>query len=256
MSNSNDDKQEPREGQWAQPVSRLHVAGAPAGAPNLNIDGRQVSGALQGFGKLWQKTYRARLAGAAVSVRDVIKVWKENFPKFQPRGSRFYPAGEGMTPGEILLIDAPLPVMPGTPGVIPLNSGVMVMYADDESFTVMTPEGFPESGWNTFSAYEEDGCVIAQVQSMGRAADPIYELGFMLMGGARMQEETWQHVLKALAEHFGVKAEVQLQKVCIDPKWQWRHARNLWYNAGVRTLLYKLGAPVRRLGKSVKRSAS
>jgi len=30
----------------------------------------------------------------------------------------------------------------------------------------------------------------------------------------------------------------------------------MWYNAGVRTLLYKLSAPLRWLGKSAKRSAS
>jgi len=34
---------------------------------------------------------------------------------------------------------------------------------------VMTPEGHPESGWNTFSAYEDDdGRVVTQVQSLAR----------------------------------------------------------------------------------------
>ena len=35
-------------------------------------------------------------------------------------------------------------------------TGVMVLYADEESFTVMTAEGLPEAGWNTFSSYQDE----------------------------------------------------------------------------------------------------
>jgi len=31
---------------------------------------------------------------------------------------------------------------------MPVAAGVMILYADDLSFTVMTPEGFPEAGGN------------------------------------------------------------------------------------------------------------
>jgi hypothetical protein len=58
----------------------------------------------------------------------------------------------------------------------------MVLYADDESFTVITPEGHPESGWITFSAYQDDDDTVAQVQSLARANDPLYELGFRVLG--------------------------------------------------------------------------
>jgi hypothetical protein len=51
----------------------------------------------------------------------------------------------GVKPGEVLLINA-------TVGGMPVYTGVRVIYADEESFTVMIPEGHPESGWNTFSA--------------------------------------------------------------------------------------------------------
>ena len=65
---------------------------------------------------------------------------------------------------------------------MPVYTGVRVLYAD-ESFTVMTPEGHPESGWNTFSAYQdEDGTAAAQIQSLARANEPIYELGFRIVG--------------------------------------------------------------------------
>jgi hypothetical protein len=46
---------------WATMVHRLHVTEVPDGVANINVDGRRVVGAIQGFGQLWQKTYRIRL---------------------------------------------------------------------------------------------------------------------------------------------------------------------------------------------------
>ena len=70
-----------------------------------------------------------------------------------------------------------------TPGGT-ISTGVMVLYADDESFSLMTPEGHPESGWVTFSAADDAGAVVAQVQTMARANDPLYELAFQSSGPA------------------------------------------------------------------------
>src|SRR5918998_1678824 len=146
---------------WARSGERLQAPDAPAGAVNLNVTGRQVVGPLQGFGPLWQKTYRVRLTGATVTPTELVSVWKAEFPRFHPPENRFYPSLAGIQPGEVVLINAM------TPGGL-VSTGVMVLYADDESFTLMTPEGHPESGWITFSAYrdEDDGCIVAQVQSM------------------------------------------------------------------------------------------
>ena len=47
---------------WAQPVERLSAAGV-AGASVDSVSGRRVSGPLQGFGQLWQKTFPVRLDG-------------------------------------------------------------------------------------------------------------------------------------------------------------------------------------------------
>src|SRR5918997_4977252 len=199
---------------WAQRVERLEVSDVPAGAANVNVQGRREVGALQGFGKLWQKTYRVRLTGAEVTPEEAVKVWKERFPEFQPPNSRFYPSMPGVAPGEVLFISASV-------GGIPVYTGVRVIYADEESFTVMTPEGHPESGWNTFSAYrDEDGITVAQIQSLARADDPIYEMAFRIVGSTA-QERIWTHVLKSLGAHFGVNEPVTLEKVCVDPKLQW-----------------------------------
>lgn len=224
---------------WAQRVESLEVSDVPEGAINLNVSARREVGALQGFGQLWQKTYRVELTGAGVTPAEVVKLWKQRFPEFQPPQNRFYPSMAGVKPGEVLLINASLRGMP-------MYTGVRVIYADDESFMVMTPEGHPESGWNTFSAYEdENGTTVAQIQSLARANDPIYELGFRIVGSTE-QERIWTHVLKSLAGHFVVNEPVMLEKVCVDPKVQWSQARNVRHNAGVRSVFYAMAAPLRR----------
>jgi hypothetical protein len=49
------------------------------------------------------------------------------------------------------------------------------------------------------------------------------------------------------ADQLGTNAPVTIEKVCIDPKRQWSQITNLWYNAGVRSILYMLTAPLRWL---------
>lgn len=232
------EKKEPRDAAyWAQPVGKLEVSDVPAGATNLNVHGRREVGALQGFGRMWRKTYRVPLAGLAPE--EVVRVWKESFPELQPPQSRFYPSMAGVSPGEMLLISASV-------GGMPVYTGVRVIYADDTSFTVMTPEGHPESGWNTFSAHADDGATIAQIQSLCRANDPVYELGFRIIGSTE-QERIWTHVLKSLAARFGVNEPVELERICVDPRCQWSQAKNVWHNAGARSALHTVTAPARRL---------
>ena len=200
---------------WATPVAKMTVSELPAGATNLNVEGRQPVSPLQGFGPLWQKTYRIRLRGADTTAPEVMKVWKEKFPQFQPKGNRFYPPQSGVRSGAIIFIESAVSMWPGKLPGIPISSGVRVIYNDDVCFTIMTPQGFPESGWNSFSTFEEDGETWVQVQSMARTGDPIYEFGFRFMGGSRFQEETWQHVVKAVAAHFGVQDEpVEVIRTC------------------------------------------
>ena len=233
---------------WAASSSRLRVGEMPSGAININVEGRAGQSPLQGFGQLWQKTYRVRLEGLNSSPAEVMAKWKAEFPRYQPSDNHFYPSMAGVQPGEVMLIDTTLPAIPGLPGIIPIASGVMILYADDELFTVMTPEGFPVAGWNTFSTYtDEDGCTIAQIQSLERASDPIYEFGNLFMGGAKKQEAIWQHVLTALAEDLGVKTEVTMKAECVDPKRQWSEVKNVFHNAALRTMLYVIATPFRRL---------
>jgi hypothetical protein len=221
------------------------VNNLPDGALNLNVEGRNVVGPLQGFGQLWQKTYRLPLTGTSVTPREVIRTWKERFPEFQPVENRFYPSLAGIQPGEVVLINAM------TPGG-PVSTGVMVLYADDESFTLMTPQGHPESGWVTFSAFEEDGSTVVQIQSIARANDPLYEAAFRFLG-SKVQEGIWLTVLTALGKHYGVSGQVTLRKTCVDTRLQWSQAGNVWHNAQARTLLYTAAAPFRWVKRLVSR---
>ncbi len=229
-------------GYWARPVSKLRVTDVPSGAVSLNVEGRHVVGPLQGFGQLWQKTYRVQLPSADLTPAGVVSFLKENLPELMPAGARFYPSVSGVTPGEVVLINATLPGVPGG-----IATGVMVLYSDQESFTLMCPEGHPEAGWNTFSAYQEEGVTVAQIQSLARANDPIFEFGFRFLGGAKQQEQTWHHVLGGVAKHYGVEAPVEFHKSLVDGKLQWSQAKNVWFNSAIRSMLHAPVRLVRRL---------
>jgi hypothetical protein len=239
-----------RQAAWANPVDHITVRDVPVGATNLNVDGRQPASPLQGFGQMWQKTFRVRLSGVALTPSEVMAFWMANFQKFQPAENTFYPSLAGIKPGEVLLITAKVPPLPGLPSFLPVATGVMVLYADETTMTVMTPEGHPEAGWNTFSVSEEDGAVVAQCQSLCRPSDPIYEVFNRFLGASSQQDRIWTHVLVSLAEHFGVRGQVTMTKVLIDPQVQWKQARNIWQNAAIRTVIYLLASPVRWIRRS------
>jgi len=74
------------------------------------------------------------LPGAKVRVPEVINTWKENFPRLWPAGNRFYGPLTGSAPGEVALLNL------SVAGGIALSAGVLVPYASEESFTLMTPQ--------------------------------------------------------------------------------------------------------------------
>ena len=74
---------------WAKPVDTLAASNVPHGALDT-VGGKRVLSPIQGFGKMWQKTYRVSLADTGVTPREAIAVWKEEFPAFWPKGSQFY----------------------------------------------------------------------------------------------------------------------------------------------------------------------
>src|ERR687893_412479 len=223
---------------WAKQVSRLSVSDAPEDAINLNVTGRRVMSPIQGFGKMWQKTYRVRLEGTEVTPAEVITTWKQNFQTFWPDRNRFYGPLTGIAPGEVALLNLSMP------GRLKLSTGVLVLYADEESFTLMTPQGHMFAGWITFSSYVKGDASVAQAQVLMRANDPLYEIG-LAFGGHRKEDVFWAQTLEALAAHLGASGTVQTQVVCVDKRRQWSKASNVWHNAAIRSGVYAMGAPVR-----------
>lgn len=215
---------------WAKPVIQLSVPAMPPEAINRNMNGRSVVGPVDGFGQLWQKRYRLTVPKADLALEDIILTLKQNFPRFQPSYNRFYPTEKGIQPGEVVAIDS------STPGG-PVSTGVMVLYADEQSFTFITPQGHPESGWVSFSAFKTNNQVMVQILGLARANDPLYEVAFRTVG-SKMQVKIWKHVLTSLATYLGIPADVTVEAVCIDPRMRWTQIGNAWYNAQVRTMLY------------------
>ena len=131
-------------GNWATKVDRL-AAPDEKSKVGYNITGKKVTGPQQGFGRLWQRTYSTdvgdggrgdgpyrRLEG---ELRRLLASW-EHVPQ-PPDGDRTGcchsdRGGHRQSRGP------------------KLATGILVIYADDESFTFMTPEGHMFAGMITF----------------------------------------------------------------------------------------------------------
>ena len=237
------------EAYWAKPMSEFHLGEMPAEAVNLNVEGRRVAAMAGGFGKMFQVTYKIKLDGTDATPQDVVKVWKERFASFWPKKNKFFGSTQPIAPGDVALLNVKT-------GGVKTSTGVLVLYADDESFSFMTPEGHMFNGMITFSAFaDQGGTTIAQVQGLIRAQDPMYEVG-MILGGKGAEDRMWLHVLKELASHFGVEARATVTRVVVDKKRQWEHWRNIKKNAAIRSGLHMAGAPVRALMKPFTRKPS
>jgi hypothetical protein len=209
------------------------------------VAGRRLTGPVQGFGKMWQKTYRME-AGSRITPEQAIATWREHFPEFWPKGNRFSGALTGINPGDVALLDLAIG------GGVKLSTGVFVLYADAESFTLMTPQGHMFAGWITFSAQREGDTTTVQAQVLMRANDPLYEIA-MTMGGHGKEDKFWAATLTALGRHLGLPdPAVETHSTCVDSKRQWRHARNVWHNSMVRSVLQTITAPVTGLRNLIR----
>ena len=223
---------------WAKNITRLKVTEKPEGAMNKNVNNRRVIGPIQGFGQLWEKRYLLNIESPALKPEEIITAMKQHFPEFQPLINRFYPTKNGIAPGEVVLIDSK------TPGGF-VFTGVLVLYADDTSFSLMTPQGHPEAGWVTFSAIQKKKLIEVMIRGVARASDPFFELAFSI-AGSKLQEGIWKHVLSSLAHHLGVEDNVRIEKTKIDSSFKWKNILNLWYNAQIRSLPYNIGYVARK----------
>jgi anti-anti-sigma factor len=232
-SEAQTDRETDRQDLWAQPVDRLAIPDLPKGAINLNVQGRRPTGPMRGFGPLWLRTYQIRLAGAAQTPAEVIAVWKERFASFWPPGSSFYGADRPIKAGDVGVLN-----LAGPAGTT-IATGVYVVYADETSFCFLSVEGHMFGGMITFSAFEQDGAIVAQVRALLRSSDLVYETGQRLGFAVKAEDAFWHGALTNLAARFGVEGEPVVQEaIRLDPTIRWGKASNLWHNAAIRTTLH------------------
>jgi hypothetical protein len=234
MSETQQEKKVPRNvDSWAAPVDKMELGDVPAEAMNLNVKGRRPTSPLQGFGQMWQKTYRIRLEDVTVPPTEVISEWKAHFPEFWPKGNNFYGPLQGVKPGEVALLNLDMP------GGAKVSTGVRVIYADDESFSFMTPQGHIFAAFITFSAYDDSGVTVIEIQALVRASDPVIEITLRLGFGHKQEDTFWFDTLRNLAARFGSQGqEPTLDAVCVDKRVQWSEAGNIWHSASIRSFAY------------------
>jgi hypothetical protein len=189
---------------------------------------------------MWRKVYRIVLNDDQLSPEEVMKLWKENFPRFWPEGQRFYAPLTGINPGEVAL------VISATPGGLKFSTGVKIVSVDETSFTFITPKGHVFAGYVTFSSFKIEDKVAIQAQVLMRSPDPIMEVA-MLLGGHKAEDIFWGNTMRNFAKFLGADGPVKMGKKVVEHNYQWSHLRNLRYNALLSSILYTATEPFRRL---------
>ncbi len=239
---------------WADPVSILNVHGLPANAISLNVEGRRPTGPLAGFGQLWQKRYQITLPQTSMTPRQIVQTWKKEFPKYWPKGNYYFGPTDEITPGQVSILH--LAGLGGLnyPGKLPfIATGVLVIYADEDSFAFLSVEGHTLAGMITFTAYKDlEEATVIQMRVLGRASDPLYELIFRLGLGHAMEDAFWLKSLKNMATCFGASGKPESPIEYLDRRVQWSKTKNIWKNAAAGSMLYMLMSPFRWLGSLKK----
>lgn len=217
---------------WARSVERLSTGLIPAEAMDINVRGREPAGPVRGFGRLWDKRYRLRIEGEAPSPREIVSLWKAEFPDFWPGGNRFFASGGApIVPGTVAVLNLRLP------GGLVVATGLMVLYVADTAFSFISIEGHVIAGWITFSCFREGGATIVQVHPLFRPGDPLMELSFRIGAGGQ-EDRFWHATLGKLAARLGVRGTVEQRDTLVDGGFQWGEAGNIALSAPVRSSFY------------------
>jgi hypothetical protein len=221
------------EGNWAPKVDRLHVNG-PRQDKAFNVEGRRLAGPQQGFGPLYDRTFTITL-GDAVSPEALVGDWRAHFGEFWPKSATFYGSLTSIQAGDV----APLTASG-------ITTGVLVIYADDTSFSYMTPVGHMFAGMITFSARDQQGAgTVAEIRMLVRPADALWVMVWPV--GKGMENKFWKKTLTNLAESRGVTGVSATEATtCVDRRILWKNWRNVFHNGGIVTVLHWLGRPFRR----------
>ncbi|MGI8576142.1 MAG: hypothetical protein ACR2MA_12640 [Egibacteraceae bacterium] len=110
---------------------------------------------------------------------------------------------------------------------------------DGLSLTVTTPGGRSFTGFNTLAVRADGEELVIEITALERSSDPLSELGLALGLMHRLEDRFWARVLRAVAVHFASEppSAIEMRRVVVDPRRQWRHWRSLGQNAALRSAL-------------------
>jgi len=229
---------------WARSVEGLSTGYIPDEAMNISVQGRLPTGPVKGFGRLWDKRYRLRIGNGAPDPREIVSLWKAEFPDFWPGGNRFFPAnGAAIAPGTVAVLNLRLP------GGLVVATGLMVLYVSDTSFSFISIQGHIISGWITFNSFREGTETIVQVHPLFRPSDPLMELSFRLGAGGQ-EDRFWHQTLGNLAGRLGLRGTIEQRDVLVDGRFQWGEFGNIGLSAPIRSSFYM---PFHMLKKALRR---
>lgn len=208
-----------------------------------NIAGRRLIGPSAGFGQLWRKRFWMVLP-PELAPEAVIGAWKNHFSEFWPGTNEF--VVERMAEEEVAGADLELPLG------MRVATGLVVLAAAADRFTLVTVEGHMFAGWVTFRGERKADGTRIEVELLMRASDPLYELG-LLLGGHKREETFWRDTLARVAAHFEQSPQIEMEQTIEDRARQWSRARNTWNNAAIRTQVQRVKAGMMRGVRSRQR---
>ena len=160
--------------------------------PELSDDGLQL--AEDGAGDLYHRRYRARFADPRLSARELVaRLLDDPNPLVPVELARFTKVAGGEGPMQVN--DEYVVQMPG-----PWDGPVRVAEVTPTGFRVVTLEGHLEAGQIAFSAADEPGTLVFQIESWARSGDRLVEL---LYDHLRMAKEVQLHMWTSALENVG-----------------------------------------------------
>lgn len=120
-----------------------------------------------------------------------------------------------------------------------METGLVVESLTPNSFRFGTMRGHMFAGTVTCSAGVDESGSFAEVVTLFRTSDPLFDIGFNL-GGGRYEDWFWTNTLGNLAKSLAIHGRVWLTTERLDGRRRWRNAGNVWFNAGLRTPLARL----------------
>lgn len=207
---------------------------APPGTQDneANVAGRSVAPPSAGFGQLWHKELSLTLLPGP-GAEELMRYWKQHLHALWPEAGDLYLPHRNIREGDLLGIDLGV-------GPVKLATGVVVIESNETAFTLLSPQGHMFAGWNRFSTSELPQGTRAAINIEMRASDPLYEVG-LVIGGHRAEERFWAEMLWNLAASFDQRPKVRLTRQRLDRHRNWSHARNIWRNAFLRTMVRRTG---------------